>query len=249
MGTYSMFGLSFFSGSIAGTVTVIADWIRSNTRAYVCVTGAHGVVESSRDAKVLRAHRSAGLVVPDGMPLVWLGKLTGYKKTERVYGPDLFLELCRKAEAERWGVFLYGTTEKTLRRLSDRLLRRYPTLQIVGSYAPSFRQLTLEEDARIVRMINASKARIVFVGLSTPKQELWMHTHARSLRANVLIGVGAAFDFVSGTKRQAPRWIQRSGLEWAFRLFQEPGRLLYRYTVQNLRFFRLVIAELYTRIV
>jgi N-acetylglucosaminyldiphosphoundecaprenol N-acetyl-beta-D-mannosaminyltransferase len=236
MNTFTVFGLTFFSGSIAEVVDRVDMWIEANIRTYVCVTGAHGVVEAHDKPAVLRAHQEAKLVVPDGMPLVWIGKAMGHRKTERIYGPDLFLALCRRAQEEKWGVFFYGCTTSVLAALSRRLHEQFPKLIIAGSYAPPFRALTIKESKEIVRAINTSGARIVFVGLSTPKQELWMQYFSRKLHANVLVGVGAAFDFFAGTRRQAPRWIQRSGFEWLFRLAQEPRRLWYRYTVQNIYF-------------
>lgn len=241
---FAAFGMRLFSGSIIGVAERVASLIKGKKQAYVCVTGAHGVVESTRKQQVLQAHQDACLVVPDGMPLVWLGKLLGHTNTERIYGPDLFLALCERAEKEKWRVFLYGTTDGTLQKLKERLLVKFPELLIVGSVAPPFRPLTFEEEKTAVTKINNSKAEIVFIGLSTPKQELWMHTHSQHLTANVLVGVGAAFDFVSGTKKQAPRWIQRAGLEWLFRFSQEPARLWHRYTVQNLRFLRLFFTAL-----
>jgi N-acetylglucosaminyldiphosphoundecaprenol N-acetyl-beta-D-mannosaminyltransferase len=241
---YHIGGLTIFSGSISDVVGVIEKWVENKKRSYVCVTGAHGVVESQQSGKVLRAHRHAGLIVPDGMPLVGFGVLRGFPQTKRIYGPDLFIELCKRAEKKKWRIFLYGTTEDTLIRLQKQLHHNFPKLIIVGSYAPPFRALTPKEEKEIIVTINESRPHIVFVGLSTPKQELWMHTHSQRLTANALIGVGAAFDFVSGTKKQAPRWIQRTGFEWLFRFSQEPSRLWYRYTVGNLRFLRLLITDL-----
>lgn len=241
---YAALGMKFFSGSVGGVTEIVARWIHSGKRAYICVTGAHGVVESKQSHSVLFAHQEAGLVVPDGMPLAWLGRLLGHPDTKRIYGPDLFIELCKRAEKKKWRIFLYGTTEDTLIRLQKQLHHNFPKLIIVGSYAPPFRALTPKEEKEIIVTINESRPHIVFVGLSTPKQELWMHTHSQRLTANALIGVGAAFDFVSGTKKQAPRWIQRTGFEWLFRFSQEPSRLWYRYTVGNLRFLRLLITDL-----
>lgn len=231
--TYSAFGLFIAACNSEQVVLTVKQCITQRKHAYICVTGAHGVVESTRKQQVLQAHRDASLVVPDGMPLVWLGKLLGYPNTERIYGPDLFLALCERAEKEKWRVFLYGTTDGTLQKLKERLLVKFPGLLIVGSVAPPFRPLTFKEEKTAVSKINNSKAEIVFIGLSTPKQELWMQKNSPKLKANVLIGVGAAFDFVSGTKKQAPQWMRGAGLEWVFRLLQEPRRLWYRSVVLN----------------
>lgn len=244
MNTFTVFDLTFFSGSIAQVIDQVGRWIETGVRTYVCVTGVHGVVEAHGKSVVLRAHQEAGLVVPDGMPLVWIGRAMGHRTTGRIYGPDLFLALCSRAQEKKWKVFLYGCTTRVLAALSRRLHKQFPKLIIAGSYAPPFRTLTEKESKEIVHTINISGARVVFVGLSTPKQELWMQDFSKKLHANVLIGTGAAFDFVAGTKRQAPRWVQHSGFEWLFRLLQEPRRLWYRYTVQNMYFLSLIVKSI-----
>lgn len=247
MKTFNVTGLDVVIGSIGDVIVQISRWIDADARAYVCVTGVHGVVEANRKPAVLQAHQEAGLVVPDGMPLVWIGKVMGHRATERIYGPDLFLALCRRAQEEKWRVFFYGCTTQVLIALSRRLHEQFPKLIIAGSYAPPFRVLTEKESKKIVQTINTSRAQIVFVGLSTPKQELWMEAHHKKLRANVLLGVGAAFDFIAGTKKQAPLWMRRAGLEWLFRFFQEPRRLWYRTIMGNSRFVLLVMRRMYMR--
>jgi N-acetylglucosaminyldiphosphoundecaprenol N-acetyl-beta-D-mannosaminyltransferase len=171
----------------------------------------------------------SGLTTPDGMSIVWLLKFHGYRNVSRVYGADLMLEVCRISEDKRWRHFFYGGAPGVADALADRLLARFPKLQIAGKYSPPFRPLTVAEDIDVRQRIAASHADIVWVGISSPKQEQWMAEHIGKLSAPVLIGVGAAFDFLSGRKRQAPRWVQRSGLEWLFRLATEPGRLWRRY--------------------
>lgn len=245
--TYRIADVNIFSGSIKGVISLVSKLLQQKKQTYICVSGAHGVVEVNRDRRVLEAHQNAGLVVPDGMPLVWIGRAMGYSKTERIYGPDLFLALCRRAQEEKWRVFFYGCTTQVLGALSGRLHERFPKLIIAGSYAPPFRALTEKESKKIIQTINASRAHIVFVGLSTPKQELWMQEYSKKLRASVLVGVGAAFDFVAGTKKQAPRWMQRYGLEWLFRLSHEPMRLWRRYTVGNAIFLYVFFRHLVTR--
>jgi N-acetylglucosaminyldiphosphoundecaprenol N-acetyl-beta-D-mannosaminyltransferase len=238
---YSFAGLSIFTGSIADTVRQMGQWIRQKKHAYICVTGAHGVVEAQRESDVMSAHTQAELVVPDGMPLVWMGKAVGYKNTQRIYGPDLLLAVCKEAQRREWKIFLYGTTKGTLQKLKEKLLAMFPRLYIVGEYAPPFRALTTAEDSMIVKTINKVAPQIIFVGLSTPKQELWMQKHVEKLKANTLIGVGAAFDFIAGTKKQAPSWVRRVGFEWLFRLAQEPKRLSKRYFVSNVMFISLIL--------
>jgi N-acetylglucosaminyldiphosphoundecaprenol N-acetyl-beta-D-mannosaminyltransferase len=192
----------------------------------------HGVMECQRDAELRRIHNSAGLVVPDGMPLVWLSWLAGNHHVGRVYGPDLMLACCDASRGRRRH-FLYGGAKGVPERLADRLRDRFPGLLIVGAYSPPFHPLSHAEALAVTRQINDAKPDIVWVGLSTPKQERWMAAQRGVLNAPVLVGVGAAFDFHAGLKAQAPRWMRRSGLEWLFRLLTEPRRLWRRYLINN----------------
>lgn len=226
-------GVGISPTTIEGTLARFEDWISRGSPNYVCVTGVHGVMESQRDAELRRIHNGAGLVVPDGMPLVWLCRADGHEGTERVYGPDLLLAACEWSIAANASHFFYGGAEGVPDRLADRLRSRFRGLRVAGTYSPPFRELTSEEDAAVVRRIDDSGADIVWVGLSTPKQERWMAAHVGRLTAPVLVGVGAAFDFHSGRKRQAPSWMQRNGLEWLFRTLQEPRRLGPRYLRNN----------------
>jgi N-acetylglucosaminyldiphosphoundecaprenol N-acetyl-beta-D-mannosaminyltransferase len=211
----------------------IDEWIAQRQQHYVCITGVHGVIESQRDEELRQIHNDAGLVTPDGMPLVWVSRLRGHGHVERVYGPDLMLALCEHSLSKGYKHFFYGGEEGVHERLANNLRRRFPDLRVVGGHSPPFRPLTSEENEQIVDSINSADPDIVWIGLSTPKQERWMAEHVGRLIAPVLIGVGAAFDFHSGLKKQAPRWMQRSGLEWLFRLATEPKRLWRRYLVNN----------------
>ncbi len=211
----------------------IETWIAQGDRKYVCVTGVHGLMESHRDPRIKQIHNAAGLVTPDGMPLVWLSRACGFQHVERVYGPDLLLALCQKSMRAGYRHFFYGGGERVAEILAHKLRQRFPGLKIVGTFCPPFRPLTPSEDASMVELINNSNSDIVWVGLSTPKQEVWMAEHLGRIRVPVMIGVGAAFDFHSGVKKQAPLWMQRSGCEWIFRLSQEPRRLWRRYLICN----------------
>jgi N-acetylglucosaminyldiphosphoundecaprenol N-acetyl-beta-D-mannosaminyltransferase len=171
------------------------------------------------------------LVTPDGMPLVWLSRLMGFRDVERVYGPDLMLAVCERSTARGYRHFFYGGAPGVAEKLVVRLQSRFPGLQVAGIDSPPFRHLTLQEDRAVVEHINTARPDIVWVGIGTPKQERWMAMHVGQLSAPVLIGVGAAFDFHAGLKKQAPRWMQRSGLEWSFRLMTEPRRLGRRYLI------------------
>ena len=214
----------------------VERWIRDSTPSYVTVTGVHGIMASRDDAKVLRVHQRAAMCVPDGMPTVWIGRLRGHRQMHRVYGPDLMLELFRRSEAQGFTHFLYGGGEGVADRLRDRLLERFPRARVVGTWCPPFRACTDAEEADLRARVAEAKPDLLWVGLSTPKQEMWMEAHLRPLQAKVMIGVGAAFDFHAGLLRQAPRWVQKIGMEWFFRLCREPKRLWKRYLFNNPRF-------------
>ena len=232
----NILGVGVSAINMQQALDTIAGWVETSEPHYVCVSGVHGVMESHRDESLRRIHNAAGLVTPDGMPLAWLGRALGGAHVQRVYGPDLMLACCSEFAAHGYRHFFYGGAPGVAEQLAARLRERIPSLQIAGCYSPPFRTLTAEEDAALVWQINDSEADIVWVGLSTPKQERWMHAHVARLNAPALVGVGAAFDFHSGMKRQAPRWIQRSGLEWLFRLASEPWRLWRRYLRNNPEF-------------
>jgi N-acetylglucosaminyldiphosphoundecaprenol N-acetyl-beta-D-mannosaminyltransferase len=186
---------------------------------------------------------NADLVTPDGMPLVLLLRILGLRKQTRVYGPTLMKYICEASAQIGFSVGFYGSTPETLKALVHNLTASIPKLKIDYSYSPPFRSLTVEEDERIVKEINASKIRILFVGLGCPKQEQWMAAHHDRVKA-VMIGVGAGFDFYSGTVKQAPKWVMRMGLEWLFRLCMEPKRLWRRYLYNNPRFLGLAALQL-----
>lgn len=225
-------------------VAHIEHAIASRQRGYVCVRDVHGIVRCRQDAPLRAIHNRAFLVTPDGMPLVWALKCAGRRGSGRVYGPDLMLALFQSGCRTGFRHFLYGSTPETLDRLQARLLGRFPDADIAGTLSPPFRALSDGEQAEVAERINASGADIVWVGLSTPKQEYWMAQMRGRLEAPMLVGVGAAFDFHAGVKRQAPRFIQRSGFEWAFRLACEPRRLGRRYAVAIPGFIGLAAAQL-----
>ncbi|HLH02109.1 MAG TPA: WecB/TagA/CpsF family glycosyltransferase [Bryobacteraceae bacterium] len=228
--------------SYAQVVALCRSWAaerRSHAEAaahYICVTSVHGVIMAQDDPEIARILNDADIATPDGMPLVWALRSFGARQQQRVYGPTLMLELCRDAVAHRHRIFLYGGREDTLPLLRSRLEERFPGLEIAGSYSPPFRALTAEEDAMVQQLIRAADPDIVFVGISTPKQEKWMYDHRHAFPGVTMIGVGAAFDFHAGRTRQAPAWIQRNGLEWLFRLLVEPARLWRRYLLITPRF-------------
>ena len=214
-------------------LAAIADAVRAQRKGYICVRDAHGVMVAQKDAAFRRILNEAFLCTPDGMPMVWMGKLHGHREMSRVYGPDLMLEVCAWSEKNPCRHFLFGGLPGVAEQLRDKLTARFPKLQIVGCYTPPFRPLNAEEEKQLQEMVHAAQPDILWVGLSTPKQEKFMAEFLPRLDVTLMIGVGAAFDFHSGRVKQAPRWMQRTGLEWFYRLCQEPGRLAKRYLRNN----------------
>ncbi len=206
----------------------IIEWARERGSRYVCVASVHGIIEASQDDTFKGVLNGADINTPDGMPLVFGLRRLGEGTASRVYGPDLTLQVCRKAAENNVSIALFGGTEKSLETFVAFLRSSFPKLRIAAAISPPFRPLTDEEDAAYVQEINGSGAGIVLVGIGCPKQEKWMAAHREHIRG-VMIGVGAAFDFHSGRVPQAPNWMQRAGLEWSFRLASEPKRLWRRY--------------------
>ncbi len=214
---------------------VIVDWSRNGDSRYVCIATVNNVMESYDSTAFRRLMNEADMVTPDGMPLVWGLKLLGHRNATRVYGPDLTPILLRDAAASQVRVGFYGGSPAALERLQQVVRERFPELDIAYAFSPPFRPLTPEEDQQVVEAINRSGARMLFIGLNTPKQDYWMAAHRGRVQC-VMLGVGAAFDFLAGSKRQAPRWMMRIGMEWFFRLVTEPRRLWKRYLKHNPRF-------------
>jgi N-acetylglucosaminyldiphosphoundecaprenol N-acetyl-beta-D-mannosaminyltransferase len=224
---------------------VIAEWAAHSLSKYVCVATVSQVMEGHDAPAFQVVMNEADLVTPDGMPLVWGLRLLGCKGATRVYGPDLTPIVLARAAADGLPVGCYGGSPHVLDQFVRVMKARLAELQIVYAYSPPFRELTPDEDRRVVQEINSSGARILFVAIGNPAQELWMAAHRGKVQA-VMVGVGAAFDFLSGAKRQAPRWMMGIGLEWLFRLATEPRRLWKRYLKHNPRFVALFARQLLT---
>lgn len=247
----NVLGVRVDAQTLDGAVDRIGGWIERRECRYVCVTGVHGVISSQDDGELRRIHNEAGMVTSDGMPLVWLSRWAlrnGHDgartiPVERVYGPDLMRRTFERSQITGWRHFLFGSTLATLARLRTRLSAEFPGAHVVGAHSPPYTP-DLEYDQAAVDAIAAANPDIVWVGLSTPKQERWMAAHVGRIGAPVLVGVGAAFDFQAGIKRQAPTWMQRYGLEWAFRLAAEPRRLAGRYLRNNPRFVWLLAGQI-----
>ena len=225
----SVLGVQVSVSSLSSACEQILKWTRGGRSNLVTVTGAHGLVECQRDETLRRIHNDADMVTADGMPVVWMSRLLGHRQAERVYGPDLMAGVLRGSEGTGVRHFLYGGLPEALDELRVAIARDYPGVIVAGSHSPPIRDIGAVESSEVIDQINAAEPDIVWVGLSTPKQEYWMANHIESLRPCTLIGVGAAFDFIAGRKRQAPAVLRRNGLEWLYRLLTEPRRLAGRY--------------------
>jgi N-acetylglucosaminyldiphosphoundecaprenol N-acetyl-beta-D-mannosaminyltransferase len=219
------------------------EWTAEKSSRYVCVCPVYNLMLARSNPEYRRALNEADMVTPDGMPVVWFMRLSGARMQTRVYGPTLMLKICSLAERTGLRIFLYGVTDEKLDKIEKNLKKQFPRIVIAGKIAPPFRPPTSEEDDETVRRINESGADILFVAIGTPKQEFWMAAHKSRLHC-VQFGVGAAFDFISGSVREAPKFIQNIGMQWAFRLAMEPRRLFKRYAVQNPKFIALSILHM-----
>lgn len=228
--------------TLGQAVASLREWLALGEQRYVSTCTVYTVMAAQDDPAILKALRHADMVTADGMPLVWLQRAAGHSEAGRVYGPDLFLALCEQTADQSARHYFLGGMPGVAEKLVEALYTRFPGLNVCGSFAPRVSE-TAAVDPDVVERINAAQPDVVWVGLGSPKQDLWMYQHRPLLNASLLIGVGAAFDFIAGTKRQAPLWMRRSGLEWLFRLLTEPGRLWKRYLVYNSRFVLAVIRD------
>jgi N-acetylglucosaminyldiphosphoundecaprenol N-acetyl-beta-D-mannosaminyltransferase len=236
-------GMRVDGTSYAAATALIGQWAAQGASRYVCEAPVAMVMEAYDCAEYRAVVNGADLVTPGGMPIVWMLRRLGLRGQQRVYGPELTLHVCEAMARQGVPVGFYGGTTTALPRLVTRLRGRYPGLKVVYACSPPFRAPTPAEEAGTITAIRQSGCRILFVGLGCPKQERWMARHRGVLPA-VMLGVGAAFDFISGVKSQAPACVQRLGLEWLFRLSTEPGRLWFRYAYHNPRFMALAAWQL-----
>ena len=238
-------GVNVAASSYADLVQRCMVWVRNRESRTVLFVGMHGLMEAHDDPAFRAAMNSADLANPDGMPVVWALRSLGCPNASRVYGPDATVELLKAAAVSGIPVGFYGADEATLTRLVDEVQRIHPSINIAFRISPPFRTLSTEEDEAIMRQVTQSGVRWLFVGLGCPKQEKWVLAHKDRIPA-VMLAVGAAFDFLAGTKPQAPRWMMCSGLEWAFRLVTEPRRLAGRYLRNIPKFIVLLGCQLLT---
>ena len=230
----NVLGVRVSAVDLKSAVDLSDQWIRSaKGHGYVCVTGVHGVMEAHADSDLRRVLNRALINVPDGMPMSWVGHLQGFRNMDRVFGPDFMIAMCRLSAERGYRNFLYGGKPGVAALLSETLQRKIPGLQVVGTYTPPFRSLTADEENEVLAQVRESQPHILWVGLSTPKQERFMAKYVDSLRVPLMVGVGAAFDFHTGAIRDCSPWVKRAGLQWLHRLIQDPKHLWKRYLRNN----------------
>lgn len=232
----NVLGVGVHAIDLPGAVSIIENAVRESVKGYVCVTSVHGVMEAQRDSEFRDILNHALLVTPDGMPTVWVGRMQGNATMKRVFGPDLMLEVCRRSAGTGIRHFLYGGKPGIADELAEGLQRRFPGIKVVGTFTPPFRPLEPSEQLALERQLEAARPDIIWVGLSTPKQEKFMAANFRQFPCKLMIGVGAAFDIHTGHLKDAPKWIKDAGLQWVHRLCQEPNRLWKRYLRNNSAF-------------
>ena len=225
----NILGVEISMTDMTNTLYVIENCIDHNKHAYVCVRDVHGIICSQKDIVLRNIHNKSILTVPDGMPLVWIARFNNYKNIKKIYGPDLMDILCKRSVIKGYTHFLYGGNEGIANQLKINLEKKYPGIKISGTYTPLFNKKYKKESQDVINMINNHKPNILWIGLSTPKQEYFMGDWHNKVSANVMIGVGAAFDIHSDNIKDAPEWIKNSGFQWLFRVYKEPKRLLLRY--------------------
>lgn len=240
--TFSVLGVNVAITDVDQTCQQIETWVKTKQKTYVCLAPVSTIVACQSEPKYKDVVNQSGMTTPDGMPLVWLGRKVS-NEIKRTYGPDVLLELCRRGQKNGLRHYFYGGTKETLSSLTLRLKSLFEEIQIVGCYSPDYLADARMEKDGIVQQINAAQADILWVGLGSPKQDYWMNMHRDVLNVPVMMGVGAAFDFIAGTKRQAPKWMRKNGLEWLFRLCCEPRRLWKRYLVGNVSFVYYLIKQ------
>jgi N-acetylglucosaminyldiphosphoundecaprenol N-acetyl-beta-D-mannosaminyltransferase len=239
----NILGVGVSALNMKAALQATEELLASNGRGYVCVTGVHGIIEAQDDEQFRSILNNSHLTTPDGMPTVWCGRLSGFKSMSRVYGPDYMLALCERSVSKGYRHFLYGGKEGVAEQLRDELTRRFPGLVIVGTYTPPFRPLNTTEYEALRWQLEAGKVDILWCGLSTPKQERFIAANVGLLPVKLMVGVGAAFDLLSGNLSEAPEWMKKSGLQWFYRLIKEPKRLWRRYLFNNPRFIALLLLQ------
>lgn len=225
-------------------VALLADALERRTKGFVCLTGVHGVMEAQRDASLRAIFADSLLTAPDGMPTVWVGHWQGHTAMRQITGPDLMLEVLSRPEFAGCTHFLYGGKEGVADELQRQLAHRYPAVKIVGTWTPPFRELTLAEEAMLIARVERLQPDVVWVGISTPRQERFMQRMLPRLNTRLMFGVGAAFDFHTGRIQDCPNWVKRAGMQWFDRLLQDPKHLWKRYLRNNPAFVWNILLQL-----
>ena len=232
-GYANVLGVRISAVNMQLAVRVAERWIARRKPGYVCVTGVHGVMEAQKDPELLAILNHAALNLPDGMPMTWVGRMQGFDEMDRVYGPDFMTAMCNLSAERGYRNFFYGGKPGIAQELAEKLQDKIPGLRVVGSFTPPFRAINLREERELVAQVARLKPHIVWVGLSTPKQERFMAQMVERLHVPLIVGVGAAFDYHTGQLRECSNWVKRAGLQWLHRLIQDPKRLWKRYLRNN----------------
>jgi N-acetylglucosaminyldiphosphoundecaprenol N-acetyl-beta-D-mannosaminyltransferase len=240
----NILGVGVSAISLSDAVKKTDELLQGEGSGYICVTGVHGIMEAQADNEFRRILNKSFLTTPDGMPTVWMGKIHGFSSMTRVYGPDFMSAFCGHSVERGYRHFLYGGKPGVAEELRAELVCKFPGIQIVGTYTPPFRPLNAGEEEQLVRLLDDSQADVLWCGLSTPKQERFMAAYQDRLPVRLMVGVGAAFDLLSGNLKEAPDWMKKSGLQWFYRLIVEPRRLWRRYLTNNPRFVWLAMLQL-----
>lgn len=239
----NILGVGVSALDLKDAVSSVTSFLQTGKKGYICVTGMHGIMEAQSDPEFREIQNNSLLTTPDGIPTVWIGRIDGHKQMKQVRGADFMLEVCEASARSGARHFLYGGKPGVAELLRDILTIRFPDLQIVGTYTPPFRELTQQEEIELREQLRQSRADVLWCGISTPKQERFMARYIESLPVRLMIGVGAAFDLNAGLLKDSPLWIQRCGLQWLHRLFQEPRRLWKRYLLNIPRFLWLYLLQ------
>jgi N-acetylglucosaminyldiphosphoundecaprenol N-acetyl-beta-D-mannosaminyltransferase len=232
----NVLGIAIEAVDMEGALVRIAEELRNRRKGYVCLAGVHGIMEAHRDPRLSAIYAASALTLPDGQPTAWVGRWQGHRSMRRVTGPDVMLEIFQRKEFMQYTHFFYGGDENVAGELRDRLIRRFPWARILGTYTPPFRDLNLEEEQSLIEHVRELKPNVIWVGISTPKQERFMNRYLHQLDTTLMFGVGAAFDYHTGRIQDAPEWVKRMGMQWLHRLKQDPRRLWKRYARNNLTF-------------
>jgi N-acetylglucosaminyldiphosphoundecaprenol N-acetyl-beta-D-mannosaminyltransferase len=231
----NILGIGVDAVDMEGALNVIERHLMSGRKGYVCAVGVHGILESLRSGELERAYAESTINIPDGTPTVWVGRLQGFRRMDHVTGPALMGEIFQRSRFAQFSHFFYGGKPGVAEELAERMLRQYPWTRVAGTYTPPFRDLTQREERDLVNEMNGLRPDIIWVGISTPRQDLWMHRMLPLLQTRLMFGVGAAFDFHTGRVRACAPWVKRAGFHWLHRLLQDPKRL-WRRNVSNAAF-------------